>query len=162
MNNKKIQDVINFLYERSMAIGIAESITGGELTSQLIRCEKNFLKVFKGSVIAYSVEAQETLLRISPIITTTYGRISRESSIEMALSVRKLLEVELAIGVAGNLGPDIIEGKDVGIVYFTVIFKDQVSNYSLNIQVQAGNVNTNKEIVNSQIIDEVHKILFES
>ena len=158
MNDNKMQRIVDFLHGKSKTISIAESITGGDVTSKLLEC-KNLSNVFKGSVIAYTAQAHESLLNINPLLLREYGLISREVSIEIALAVQKLADTNLAIGISGNVSEETLHGKKPGIVYFTIVEENNISNYSLNIQIES--VNDYHVIVASQIIDEIYKLLFD-
>lgn len=159
MNDNKMQRIIDFLNGKSKSISIAESITGGDVTSKLLEC-KNLGNVFKGSVVAYTPQAHEALLNINPLILKEYGLISREVSIEIALAVQKLVGTNLAIGISGNVSENVVQGKKPGIVFFTIVNESNISNYSLNIQIEP--VHEYNTIVASQIIDEIYKLLFEN
>lgn len=46
--------------------------------------------------------------------------VSKETAQEMAEGMRLLTKTDCALSTTGNLGPDVLEGKDVWLVYAAV------------------------------------------
>ncbi len=54
---------------------------------------------------------------ISPETIASHGVISRETAKEMAERIRLITRTDYALSTTGNLGPDLLEGKEKGLVY---------------------------------------------
>ena len=57
------------------------------------------------------------MLGISPDVMNEFGMVSGETAIEMAEKVRLLAKADYAAAATGNLGPDVLEGKERGLIY---------------------------------------------
>ena len=57
-----------------------------------------------------------------------YGAVSRETAAEMALGIKQLSGVDIAVSITGIAGPDGgSEEKPVGLVYIGLAYKDKVN-----------------------------------
>ena len=64
-NEDSIEEVVaNYLFNRNLSISVAESCTGGIISSKLTDIPGSS-KYFKGSIVAYSNNAKESLLSVS-------------------------------------------------------------------------------------------------
>ena len=92
------------LHERGFTLAVAESCTGGLVGHRLTNVPGSS-EYFVGGVIAYSYEAKVKLLGVSWDTLNTFGAVSRETVIEMARGVKKLLDVDIAVSISGIAGP---------------------------------------------------------
>ena len=99
-----------------MKLSVAESCTGG-LISHYLTWLPGSSRFFEAGAVTYSVLAKEKLLGISPETIATYGVVSRETAKEMAEKIRLITRTDYALSTTGNLGPDLLEGKERGLVY---------------------------------------------
>jgi PncC family amidohydrolase len=113
---KIIREVHQLFTEKGLKLSVAESCTGG-LISHYLTWLPGASRFFEAGAVTYSVSAKEKLLGISPETVATYGVISRETAKEMAEKIRLLLRTDYALSTTGNLGPDLLEGKERGLVY---------------------------------------------
>lgn len=58
-----------------------------------------------GGVNSYAYEAKVRLLKVSWETLEKYGAVSRETALEMALGVRRLLATNIGISITGIAGP---------------------------------------------------------
>lgn len=124
------KNLINYLIkirdkmiENKKTLGISESCTGGYL-SYLFNFLPNSSKIFKGSIVVYTNEIKEKVLKVDSDIIEKFGAVSKETSIEMAKKAKEILNVNYSIGVTGNFGPILQEGKDKGLIYVTILLED--------------------------------------
>jgi PncC family amidohydrolase len=121
--DKKILDVIEQVHEifkkRGLTLSVAESCTGG-LISHYITVLPGASSFFEAGVVTYSAEAKKKILGISPSTIKKYGVVSENTAGEMAENVRSLTGTDYALSTTGNLGPDVLEGKEKGLVYIAV------------------------------------------
>ncbi len=106
------------LDEKNQTISCIESLTGGMLASQIAACE-GISSCFKGSITSYTNEIKE-FAGVNHETIEKYGAVSKETAIEMAQSVRKLLKTDWAISTTGVAGPGSLEGKRPGTAWVAV------------------------------------------
>jgi len=92
------------LLARGLSLATAESCTGG-LISDRITNVSGSSEYFPGGVVAYAYEAKVGLLGVSWDTLNTHGAVSKETVLEMARGVRKLLNTDIGISVSGIAGP---------------------------------------------------------
>ena len=116
---KSAEKLNSLLSERGLTLSLAESCTGG-LIAHAITSIPGALKVFHSGVVAYSADSKAGILGIDENIIKISGVISGETAKAMAENIRLKTGTDMSLSVTGNLGPDALEGKDVGLVYFAV------------------------------------------
>jgi PncC family amidohydrolase len=135
---KKVHDLFK---KKKLTLSIAESCTGG-LISHYITILSGASNFFEAGVVSYSVETKKKLLSISHRIISKYGVVSEETASEMAEKVRLLTGTDYSLSTTGNLGPDVLEGKEKGLVYIAVSKKGQIFSKRLRLK---GSREDNKE-----------------
>jgi PncC family amidohydrolase len=103
---------------------IAESCTGG-LISHLITSLPGASLFFDSSVVSYSNESKIKLLGVRKSLINRYGAVSEEVAQAMAASLRQKRGTDFALAITGNLGPEPMEEKKVGLVYMAVDFEKE-------------------------------------
>lgn len=107
------------LCAKNLTIALAESCTGGLLTSRLTDIPGSSGYVV-GSVICYSNQIK-LFLGVPAAMLAEHGAVSRETAIEMAAQVRKKFKTDIGVGVTGIAGPGgATENKPVGLVYIAL------------------------------------------
>src|SRR5688572_3524771 len=81
------------LLQQEMRLGVAESCSGGELSSTLL-ANSGASTYYVGGVIAYANKVKERLLGVQGPTLTRYGAVSAECALEMADGVRHLLHTD--------------------------------------------------------------------
>jgi len=117
---KKILEAIERVHElfkqKGLTLSVAESCTGG-LISHCITTLPGASNFFEAGVVSYSAEAKREILGVSSDIISSYGVVSDQTAREMAEKVRALTGTDFALSTTGNLGPDLLEGKEKGLIY---------------------------------------------
>ena len=114
------------LTERHQTIATAESCTGGKLAA-LLNKHSGSSVFYKGSVIAYSNEVKENVLKVNREYLDTYGAVSEQVVVSMAHGVKQLLNTDYAIATSGVAGPTGgTPEKPVGTVWIAVATPDKV------------------------------------
>ena len=122
-NSLEIQ-VGQLLLARGLKLVLAESCTGGLLGSRITDVPGSS-EYFLGGVVAYAYEAKVELLGVSWDTLNTRGAVSRETVLEMARGIRKLLKADIAISVSGIAGPGgATPDKPVGTTWIGLVTKD--------------------------------------
>ena len=135
---KKVHDIFK---SRHVSLSVAESCTGG-LISHYITSLPGASAFFSAGIVSYSVNAKENILKISSDILHTFGMVSEETAKKMAEQVRIIADSDYSIATTGNLGPDVLEGKDTGLIYIAVSKKGKTVSKQLNLN---GSRKGNKE-----------------
>ena len=126
---------------RGLTLSVAESCTGG-LISHYITHLPRASAFFKAGVVSYSAEMKINILGVSSDIIASYGVVSKQTAREMAEKIRGLTDTDFSISTTGNLGPDVLEGKEKGLVYIAVGKEGQTFVKELRLR---GNREENKE-----------------
>ena len=114
------------LRDKKKMLAIAESCTGGYV-SHLITNVPGSSDYFKGSVIAYSNDIKENILKIDKKVIEKHGAVSDIVSREMALGVKKLFNTDCSIGITGIAGPGGgTQNKPVGLVFITAVCDNMI------------------------------------
>jgi nicotinamide-nucleotide amidase len=115
-----IEELAGRLSRRSEWIAIAESLTGGMLTSTLA-ASPGATDWLRGGVVAYNSDVKHSVLGVKrgPVVT-------RNAAESMARGVAELLKAELAVAITGVGGPLPREGKAPGTVWIAVRYHADV------------------------------------
>ena len=111
---KKIAKILN---KKSYTISIAESCTGGLISSMLtdISGSSNFIKA---NFVTYANEAKEKYLFVKNETLEKYGAVSEQTALEMAEGLKKQTKADVAVGITGVAGPTGgSKEKPVGLAY---------------------------------------------
>ena len=143
--DKKILQVIQRVHKLFRKIGstlsVAESCTGG-LISHYLTSLAGASDFFEAAVVTYSAEAKKKILGIPSEIISKYGVVSEETAREMAKKMRALTKTDFSISTTGNMGPDVLEGKEKGLVYIAVSKEGETLSREIRLK---GNREENKE-----------------
>lgn len=153
MNYKNI--IIDELKKLNMKLSIAESVTGGMVSSALVDVP-NASQVFKGSVVSYTNEAKNKLLGVSLDTLEKYGAVSSQVAKEMALGIRGKLNTDFSIAITGYADPP--EGQDTCLVYFCIIVVDKAYEYEMTTP-NEGRM-SNRITIASKVIEELFNLIY--
>lgn len=134
-DNLEIEEIVSkLLVEKKLTISIAESCTGGLISSTLINYP-GISSVFIEGCITYSNESKINRLKVSADTLDKYGAVSEEIAKEMAEGIAKNLNTNVSISTTGIAGPGGgTTYKPVGLVYIGIYIngKTTVKKYILN------------------------------
>ena len=112
-----IKDVVSKLIKKKIKISIAESCTGGMLSSAITSVNGSS-KVFKLGLVAYSNQSKTKALKISKNIIKKYGSVSYQVCLAMVKNVSEIGETNMSVAITGIAGPSGgTKIKPVGLVY---------------------------------------------
>jgi PncC family amidohydrolase len=126
---------------RGLTLSLAESCTGG-LISHYITHLPGASAFLKAGVVSYSAEMKIKILGVSSDIISSYGVVSEQTAREMAEKIRSLTDTDFSVSTTGNLGPDVLEGKETGLIYVAVSKEGRTFVKELRLR---GNREENKE-----------------
>jgi CDP-diacylglycerol--glycerol-3-phosphate 3-phosphatidyltransferase len=111
-----------------LTVAVAESSTGG-MVGSMITDQPGSSAYFAGGVIAYSNEAKQKQLGVSPELFESVGAVSREVGEAMAEGARSRFGTSLAVAVTGIAGPGAdASTKPVGLTYIAVASEGNTSS----------------------------------
>lgn len=130
-------ELIAALTERGLSIAVAESLTGGALTAELVRIPGASL-VLRGGVVAYQTELKHSLLGVDAALLTEHGAVHPEVAAQMALGARSRLTVDglaadIGVATTGVAGPEPQDGQPVGTVHLGFAIGDRLETESLQL-----------------------------
>ncbi len=123
--------VAELLLKQKKTIAIAESCTGGMITSRLVEYP-GISNVLLEGCITYSNEAKMHRLGVKAETLEKYTAVSEQTAAEMAEGVAKTSGADVGIATTGIAGPDGgTEEHPVGVVYIGIYIhgKTTVSKY---------------------------------
>jgi nicotinamide-nucleotide amidase len=111
--------VAKLLVRRGLNLAVAESLTGGLVSSRLVNVP-GASGWFRGGIVSYATDVKHDLLGVpeGPVVTP-------EAAAAMAQGVRRRLGADVGLGVTGVAGPDEQEGQSPGTVFMAVAMGDQ-------------------------------------
>ncbi len=111
--------------ERKLSLATAESCTGGYI-AHLLTSVAGSSDYFKGSVVAYSNEMKENVLKVNAEDIRLYGAVSETVVKQMAEGVKRITGADCAVSTSGIAGPGggTLE-KPVGTVWIGVSTPDK-------------------------------------
>lgn len=113
--------VFQSLTKRGETLSIAESCTGGEISS-IFTTLPGVSSVFKGGVVAYDNKAKINILGVSKSIIEESGAVSEECVVAMAEGAKRLFGTDWAIATSGIAGPSGgSEEKPVGTLWVAIL-----------------------------------------
>ena len=109
--------ILNILVKKKLKLAVAESCTGGMLSSAITSVSGSS-KVFTLGLIAYSNQSKIKVLKVSKKIIRKYGSVSEEVCKAMVKNVSKIGKTNISVSITGIAGPSGgTKIKPVGLVY---------------------------------------------
>ncbi|SDB89246.1 competence/damage-inducible protein cinA [Pelagirhabdus alkalitolerans] len=113
------QSVVDLLTDRKQTLAVAESLTGGRFSDEIVSVP-GASQAFIGSVVSYSNEAKTKMLHIDSKKLEKEGAVSEYTALEMAKQVKEKLGATYGISFTGVAGPASIDQREIGTVYIAV------------------------------------------
>ena len=108
--------VLELLCSTGLTLGLAESVTGGLISTRLTEVPGSS-SVFRGSIVAYHRDLKSSLLGTPGLTGEEVSVVSEEMVLAMASGVCELLKSDVGLATTGVAGPDSHEGVDPGTVW---------------------------------------------
>ena len=122
------------LQRKGWTLGVAESLTGGALSSALVAVPGASASLF-GAVVAYATPVKHSLLGVDAALLAAHGPVHPLVAEQMADGVRRAVAVEgraadVGISTTGIAGPDSPDGQPVGTVHVGVVTPSARTSFS--------------------------------
>ena len=102
--------VLDLLRDRGLTLALAESLTGGLISSRLVN-HPGCSEVFRGGIVPYHRDLKQSLLSAGDVHS-----VSEEMVIEMAQGACRVFNADVGLAVSGAAGPQPHEGIEPGVV----------------------------------------------
>lgn len=125
---KTEKKIASILTEKKLVLSIAESCTGGLISSRLTDLS-GASKYIKENFVTYSNEAKIKYLGVDPNTLKEFGAVSEETATEMAAGLVKSTGCDVSLAVTGVAGPSGGRAaKPVGNMFIAVSYKGITRN----------------------------------
>ena len=112
--------IIKKLIKKKLKISIAESCTGGLLSSAITSVDGSS-KVFNISLVVYSNQSKIKVLKVPKKIISKYGSVSEQVCRAMVKNIYKIGKSNISISITGIAGPSGgTTKKPVGLVFIGI------------------------------------------
>ena len=120
------------LVNTNQTLGLAESLTGGLLSSRFTS-HPGASNYFKGSLVAYSSSIKENILSVKSDTIKKYSVVSSQVANEMAVEAQNILDCDYAISTTGNAGPSKGDSdQPIGKIFISIATPINVKSYKFN------------------------------
>ena len=117
---KELIKLIYLLKKKRLKLAIAESCTGGMLSSS-ITSVSGASKVFTMGLVTYSNQAKISILKVPKQIIQKHGAVSIQCCLSMVNNLSKISKSKVCVSITGIAGPSGgTKQKPVGLVYIGV------------------------------------------
>ena len=114
------QKIVSLLKKKKLKLAVAESCTGGMLSSAITSVSGSS-KVFNMGLVTYSNQAKTNILKIPKHIIKKNGAVSVQCCLAMVNNLSKISKSKVCISTTGIAGPKGgSKKKPVGLVYIGV------------------------------------------
>ena len=117
---KNIINIIKILKRKKLKISIAESCTGGMLSSAITSVGGSS-KVFNMGFVTYSNQSKINILKVPKKIIQKHGSVSVQSCLSLVNNLNKISKSKICVSITGIAGPTGgTRQKPVGLVYIGI------------------------------------------
>ncbi|MPN40896.1 Nicotinamide-nucleotide amidohydrolase PncC [bioreactor metagenome] len=157
INDEPLEVVVaDMLKTQNKTIALAESCTGGMITSQLVSVPGISSNLVAG-LVTYSNESKIKQLGVKSATLEKFGAVSDETAREMAEGLYKVTGADIALSVTGIAGPDGgSEEKPKGLVYIALKHQDSIESFQLKL---TGNRQRIRTLATLNALDIIRKYL---
>ena len=121
------EQIVALMREKNLTLAVAESCTGGMLSSRIIDVA-GVSDVYKAGFVTYANEAKMNLIGVKKETLAQYGAVSEQTAKEMVKGALKAGKADMALATTGIAGPGGgTKEKPVGLVYIACGNADTVT-----------------------------------
>ena len=126
---RKLSKIKRMCEEHNLKISLAESCTGG-LLSSLITELPGCSSFFETSLVTYSNKSKIDFLGVKKKTISQYGAVSHQTANAMVMGLISKTKSDIAVSITGVAGPTGGTKKNpVGTVYFGIAIKNKAKTY---------------------------------
>ena len=118
---KKLSEkIFKLLKKKKLKMSVAESCTGGMLSSAITSVSGSS-KVFSMGLVTYSNQSKNHLLKVPKQIIKKYGAVSIQCCFSMVNNLSKICKSNVSVSITGIAGPSGgTKQKPIGLVYIGI------------------------------------------
>ena len=117
---KLSQKVVKLLSKKRLKISLAESCTGGLLSSSITSISGSS-KIFTLGLVTYSNQAKINVLKVPKKLIMKHGAVSYETCLSMVKNLSKTSKTNISVSITGVAGPKGgTKQKPVGLVFIGI------------------------------------------
>ena len=117
---KLSQKVVEFLSKKKLKISLAESCTGGLLSSSITSISGSS-KVFTFGFVTYSNRAKTNILKVPKKIIIKHGAVSYQTCLSMVKNLNRISKTDISLSITGVAGPKGgTKKKPIGLVFIGI------------------------------------------
>ena len=121
------KNIVKKLSKKKLKISLAESCTGGLLSSAITSISGSS-KIFNLGLVTYSNQSKIKVLKVPKKTIEKYGAVSEQVCLAMVKNVSKIGKTEISVSITGIAGPRKgTRKKPVGLVYVGIKKEDKIS-----------------------------------
>ena len=123
---KLFSKVVKKLINNNISTSLAESCTGGLLSSKITSIS-GVSKIYYLGLVVYSNNSKLSILNITNKLINKYGVVSKQSAKQILQNLYKLTKSQLCICTTGIAGPNGgTVDKPVGLVFIGIKYKKKI------------------------------------
>ena len=121
------ESIVELLKDKGYTLTTAESCTAGKLAGRIMNVS-GASAVYNEGYITYANESKEKLLGVKHETLESYGAVSEQTAMEMAVGAAKEAQADVAVSITGIAGPGGgTPEKPVGLVYIGCCVRGHVT-----------------------------------
>ena len=133
---------LDLLEKKYLTLSVAESCTGGLISSMIIACP-GASRSFTEGAVTYSNKAKIRRLGVKQETIERYSSVSRETAAEMAEGVARISGTDIGLSVTGIAGPEGGSAEQpVGLVYIGINLTGTTKVQQFNIRGDRNKIRT--------------------
>jgi len=148
-----MKSLLKKLIEKKISISVAESCTGGLLSSKITSIS-GASAIFNMGLITYSNNAKIKILKINKNIIKKFGAVSSQCCVEMVKNLSNISNSKINVSITGIAGPKGgTKKKPIGLVYIGLKFGNKLMIREKKFK------SRNRNEIQKLTVNEVFKII---
>ena len=149
-----MKSLVRLLTKKKLKLSIAESCTGGMMSSAITSVSGSS-KIFTMGLVTYSNHAKTGILKVPQKIIKRYGSVSVQCCLAMVNNLSKISKSKVCISITGIAGPKGgSKRKPVGLVFIGIRVRKKVVVNKCNFK------NKGRAYIQRQTVKKTLNLLF--
>lgn len=140
--------------ERGLTVAVAESLTGGMLSSALVD-PPGASDVVLGAVVAYATDVKSTVLGVDAALLAERGPVDADVAGQMALGAARLLGARCGVATTGVAGPGPQDGVPAGRVHVAACLDGVVRERRLDLPGDRAEIRERAALAALELLHEI-------
>ena len=152
------EEIGKILIQKGFTITVAESCTGGLLSSRLtdVSGSSSYITL---NLVTYANDAKHKMLGVSEDTLSNFGAVSRECAYEMAKGLFSLTGADICVSTTGIAGPTGGSNeKPVGLMYSAIYTKNKSQTYKILLDSDIQRIRM-KELFVQEVLKNIYEFI---